>query len=97
MKNNTEVFKISVQGSEISFSCGGGEYLLAAMRRSGRFKSGDCRGGGCGICKVRVVSGAVSCDAMSREHVTAREEAYGFVLACRARPRSDLVIEKFHF
>lgn len=52
-----------------------------------------CRGGGCGICRIRVLSGEVERGAMSRSHVTIEEERQGFALACRLFPRSDLVIE----
>ena len=49
-----------------------------------------CRGGGCGVCKVRIEAGDVRTEKMSRACISAEEEAQGLVLACRAYPRSDL-------
>ena len=49
-----------------------------------------CRRGGCGICRVRVMSGEYLCEPMSRAHISAEEEASGLVLACCIYPQSDL-------
>jgi len=49
-----------------------------------------CCGGGCGICKVEIVSGSFTKKAMSREHVSVEDEAKNRVLACRVCPSSDL-------
>jgi ferredoxin len=51
-----------------------------------------CRGGGCGVCKVRVEAGRVHNGPMSRACVSAEEEGQGFVLACRSHPRSDVTV-----
>lgn len=93
MKNSPEAFTVSVPASGISFLCRSDEYLFTAMRRAGLFKGGGCCGGGCGICKVRVITGEVSCEAMSRGHITRAEEAAGFILACRAKLHSDLILD----
>ncbi|MFD1691906.1 2Fe-2S iron-sulfur cluster-binding protein [Azotobacter chroococcum] len=45
-----------------------------------------CRGGGCGVCKVRVVSGRFDFGAMSCRHVSADERGRGLALACRLFP-----------
>lgn len=91
-KNDPREFTVSIPSLGKVFLCRSDEYLFAAMRRAGFFKGG-CRGGGCGICKVRVISGEVSLGAMSREHVTREEEAEGYILACRAGLESDVVLE----
>ena len=49
-----------------------------------------CRSGGCGVCKVQVVSGSYTKRVMSRAHVSAEEEAAGLVLSCCIKPTSDL-------
>jgi ferredoxin len=49
-----------------------------------------CRRGGCGICRVRVTSGDYRRAPMSRDHVSAEDEAAGVVLACCIYPLSDL-------
>lgn len=73
------------------YDCGPGESLLKAMVRLGRrgIPSG-CHGGGCGVCKVEIVSGAVTTGAMSRAHVSTEDEARGCLLACKAYPVSDV-------
>jgi ferredoxin len=49
-----------------------------------------CCGGGCGVCKIEIVSGSYTKKAMSREHVSVEEEANNCALACRVSPTSDL-------
>ena len=51
-----------------------------------------CRGGGCGVCRVRVLSGEYATKRMSRAHVSEADEAEGVVLACRLLPASDIVV-----
>jgi ferredoxin len=51
-----------------------------------------CAFGECGACKARLVSGEVA--PYEAYAITPRERAAGYVLLCRARPRSDLVIEE---
>lgn len=91
-KDNLPEFTVSVPSQGKVFLCRSDEPLFAAMRRVGFFKGGCC-GGGCGICKVRIISGEVFLGAMSREHVTPEEEADGYILACRARLKSDAILE----
>ncbi len=52
-----------------------------------------CCNGGCGVCKVRVITGSYMTRKMSRAVCCAEEEAAGYVLACKLYPRSDLTIE----
>lgn len=54
-----------------------------------------CCGGGCGICKAAVISGQYQVvSRMSREHISAAEEAAGVVLLCCIQPRSNLIISQ---
>ena len=72
------------------------ESIFRAMHKSGRsiFKGG-CEGGGCGICKVKILEGEyVKFKNMSRAHVTEEEESQGIVLACCVKPSSDILLEK---
>lgn len=72
-----------------------GESLLSALRRGapGVLVVG-CRGGGCGICKIKVVSGEVTLGVCSVSELPHEERAEGMVLACKAIPQSDLVVER---
>lgn len=77
-----------------SFDCTPGESVLHGLARMG--KRGipvGCRGGGCGICKIEVVSGDYRSKVMSRAHVSAEEEARGQVLACRICAEGDLEVK----
>ena len=92
-------YRVSVDGDEQQFDCGDDQNLLQGMR-SYRFGMPmleaipvGCRGGGCGICRIRVLSGDFDTEKMSRKHVTEQEQADGMALACRVYPRSDLNVE----
>jgi ferredoxin len=75
------------------FVCRPDESVLEAMGRHGmRAIAAGCHGGGCGVCRIRVLSGAVEIRRMSRVHVSVEAEAEGVALACRTYARSDLVI-----
>lgn len=87
-------FRITIEGETACFEYRGGKNLLAAMERIGKKSIPvGCRGGGCGRCRIRVISGEYHCKKMSRVHVSAEAEAEGFALACRLVPQSDLVIQ----
>ncbi len=51
-----------------------------------------CRGGGCGVCRVEVMSGTYRAKRMSKKYVTDDDLANGVVLACRIYAESDLVV-----
>jgi len=81
------------------FTCGEEQHLLQGMQA---FRPGmpmvkaipvGCRGGGCGICRIRVLSGDYECKKMSRKHIPEQDQAAGIVLACRVYPRSAMTIE----
>ena len=84
-------FAVTIADTGEVFRCREDETLLSGMERLG--KRGipvGCRGGGCGVCKVRLEAGECSKRVMSRDHVSAEEEANGIVLACRVKPLSDI-------
>lgn len=81
-----------VGGSQ--FACAEEELVLIAMERRGLSDIGvGCRGGGCGLCRVRVVEGEYRTGKMSVAKVSVAEQAKGYVLACRLYPLNDLKIE----
>jgi ferredoxin len=90
---------VTVAASGEQFRCGEEQHLLQGMQT---FRIGEpllkvipvgCRGGGCGVCRIRVLSGDYEARKMSRKHITEKEQAAGIVLACRIFPRSALEIE----
>lgn len=86
--------QVTVLPGEQTFVCNDGAHALEAIERSGtRPVPVGCRRGGCGVCRVRVVSGTFTTKVMSKAYCTADDIATGEVLACRIFPTSDLVIE----
>jgi ferredoxin len=94
-----ERFTVEVLSTGEHFNCGRDENILHAMERS---RVGvamlhsipvGCRGGGCGICRIRIVSGEIVTKKMSVKHVTGKQRQAGFVLACRAFPCSAIKLE----
>ncbi len=91
--------QIDIVEPDHRFHCRDEQNLLEGMRS---FQLGmpmlqaipvGCRGGGCGICRIRVLGGEYETTKMSRKHVCEEDQARGFALACRVYPRSNLVIE----
>jgi ferredoxin len=87
-------YRITVLGMVKSFPCSEDEAVLRAMIHAGfgPIRHGCC-GGGCGVCRMRIVSGEWNAfKPMSRAHVSADEEKQGIVLLCCVKPRGDMVI-----
>lgn len=71
-----------------------GEPILAALRRGGYTHNFGCRRGGCGTCKVELVSGVVRYPVrVADQALTPAERAAGVCLSCRAVPDGDVVIQ----
>ena len=84
-------FSVAIGNTQESYRCAASSTLLAGMEALARRGIPvGCRGGGCGVCKVLIESGAVRTEKMSRSHVSVQEQAAGYVLACRAYPQSDV-------
>lgn len=78
----------------VTFEVTGDAPVLHQMvRRAVRALPVGCRGGGCGVCRVRVVAGTYRTLRMSRRHVTEADEADQIALACRLLASSHIVIE----
>lgn len=92
------IFTIRIKGTDLAVPCAQTEKVLLAIEQAVPFPKPKpvrvgCRQGGCGACRVRVISGEYTTDKMSRAHVTEEELAQGYALSCRLYPASDLVIE----
>lgn len=72
--------------------CREGETVLQALLRGGFRIFYGCRGGGCGTCKMRLISGTVDYGRYSRAVLSEEEKAQGYFLSCQASPRSDLEV-----
>lgn len=86
--------RIEIVNAGESFACGAGLDVLRGMECLGRKGIPvGCRGGGCGVCKVRVIEGEYRTEAMSRACVSAAEQSEGYALACRLFAQGDLRVE----
>jgi len=89
-----QVYRIEVVNRKLNFYCSEDQVLLVGMEhRNERFIRVGCRGGGCGICKVRIIDGDYETKRMSRTHISKAEEKQGYALACQVLPRGDLLID----
>lgn len=89
-------YQITVQDTGERFVYGEDEFVLSAMKQAncGPIHYG-CFGGGCGFCKMKVVSGAVhAAKRMSRQHVSQSEQEPGIVLICCIQPRGNVIITR---
>ena len=97
-ETDVKSYRITVVNRNQEFLCRQDKTLLAGMEQKGvRCIEVGCRGGGCGMCKIRILDGKFESKRMSRQHVSAEEEKQGFALSCRIVPCSDMVIESDHF
>ncbi len=74
-------------------SCRPEETVLGAILGSGASVAFGCRGGGCGACRMRMVSGRVEHGRPSAAVLPDADRTVGWFLSCQARPLSDLTIE----
>ncbi|MCL1815584.1 MAG: 2Fe-2S iron-sulfur cluster-binding protein [Treponema sp.] len=88
--------KVAIQGTDITFECDEDAAVLHAMIHHGKGPVvHGCCGGGCGVCKARIVSGDFfAFKPMSAAHVNGAEKKQGLALLCCVQPRSDMLIAK---
>ena len=75
------------------FVARGDEPVLGAALRQHFNLPHSCRGGSCGTCRVRLLSGRVSYPHGRPPGISAEEESEGHALICQAHALVDLVIE----
>lgn len=84
---------VTIEDDGSTYRCSDSLTLLEGMESLGRKGIPvGCRGGGCGVCKVQVLSGSYTKRVMSREHISEEDEAQGCVLACRVRPTAPIAL-----
>ena len=86
--------RISIENTGENFRCDEDRNVLAAMEQASCHGIPvGCRNGGCGACKVRIISGHYHTRKMNRAVLSAAEECDGCALACRTYPHSDLFVQ----
>jgi ferredoxin len=70
-----------------------GEPILDTLRRNGYAHRFGCRRGGCGVCRIDLVSGTTTDNALVADTVlTPQERALGVRLTCRAVPEGPITV-----
>ncbi|PCI54634.1 MAG: ferredoxin [Alphaproteobacteria bacterium] len=92
-RHTKKEFRIFIEGHDDQIPCPGDKSVLKNMEMRGLTHIAvGCRGGGCGVCKVRVISGAYTISKMAVGKVTKEERKLGYALACCLYTRGDLKI-----
>src|SRR6266516_952430 len=91
--NVSETYTITLLPMGVALPCPQGETILSAILRSGARVLFGCTGGGCGVCKMRLISGYLDYGRYSTAILSEEEKRQGFFLSCQAKPVSDLTIQ----
>jgi ferredoxin len=86
------LYTVSFSSPGDTVACRGDETVLSAILRSGAKVMFGCRGGGCGTCKMRLISGRVEHGRCSTAVLSEEEKREGVFLSCQARPLGDLTV-----
>jgi len=87
------IHKVRLHPGDESFEVLDDESVLAAGLRAGLHLPHSCRGGSCGACEARVLSGAVSYPDGLPAGLTQAEADAGRALLCQAHACADLDLE----
>jgi CDP-4-dehydro-6-deoxyglucose reductase len=87
--------RVSLAKSGGSFSVAAGQPVLDAALQAGLNVPHGCRGGNCGACRARLLSGNVTYPNGLPLGLSAAEIDAGLILLCQARALGDLSIESF--
>jgi ferredoxin len=80
-------------GSNNHWIGSGTESLLDGAQRNGVKISYACKGGGCGLCKIRVEHGEFEQGRCSMAVLPNDERDLHYTLACKTYPKSNLEIQ----
>lgn len=89
-----EKFKIFIPSENISIDSYNKESVVKSVARvNGKHKMNGCNNGGCGICKIKILSGKFTTGKMSKKHIKEKDRKENILLGCKVYPESDLEIE----
>lgn len=92
-KDKTYHIRVKICDRQYELDCAANETILVAFERAGIAGPNRCRGGICGWCRSKLLSG----DVYIPEDTDGRREAdklYGYIHPCASFPLSDLEIEE---
>jgi CDP-4-dehydro-6-deoxyglucose reductase len=87
--------RVTVKNSSRTFSLAPEQSLLDAALAAGFNLPHSCKGGNCGSCRARLISGEIEYPHGAPLGLSAGEAAEGMILLCQARARSDVNLETF--
>lgn len=85
--------RVTLLPSQRDFIVTGQETILERALKQGIDYPHDCTVGTCGSCRSRLVSGSVDAITPFGYTLSKEELGQGYILACQAQPRTDVVIE----
>ncbi|MCW5832515.1 MAG: 2Fe-2S iron-sulfur cluster binding domain-containing protein [Labilithrix sp.] len=85
--------RVRFMPNDVEVEVDGAETLEQAFARARLSVFIGCRGGGCGVCRVRV-SGPVELGKISKNRLDDDDRRAGVVLACKAVPLGDVTITR---
>ena len=86
-------FNVVLQPSGLQFSATDDVSILKSAEIAGMALPYGCRGGSCGSCKGKLLSGQLEREDEDPFALSEDDRAAGFALLCVAKPRSDVTIE----
>ncbi|MDT7529124.1 2Fe-2S iron-sulfur cluster binding domain-containing protein [Sphingopyxis sp. SE2] len=84
---------VEIESSGDRFEVGSGATILERALAEGIAYPHDCTVGTCGSCRSRLISGKVEAITPFGYTLSREELDAGYILACQALPRSDLVLD----
>jgi p-cymene monooxygenase electron transfer component len=84
---------VEIESTGQKFAVAPGETVLERALKDGLAYPHDCTVGTCGTCKTRLISGKVDAITPFSYTLSKEELAAGYILACQAVPKSDLVVD----
>jgi NAD(P)H-flavin reductase/ferredoxin len=86
-------YRARIAAANLELNVGSKETLLQAALNKGIAFPHDCRAGGCGACKCRLVKGRVR-ELTDKSYILSAEELRdNYVLACQSIPQSDIEVD----
>src|SRR5512145_1585538 len=84
---------LSINGGEREIACRGGQSLLSTLKEQGIFIPSACGGrGSCGLCKLKVESGAGEVSPTESPWLDDAERASGIRLSCQVKVKRDMAL-----
>jgi p-cymene methyl-monooxygenase electron transfer component len=88
-----EPCQVEIESTGQTFAVASGETVLERALKEGLAYPHDCTVGTCGTCKTKLISGKVDAITPFSYTLSKEELAAGYILACQAVPKSNLMLD----